>query len=81
MKLSDLKEFIDSGRELEFNYSGKRFSITYGELKGKEVISFCEFYQESTEVEDFESLLNISRYGKTVAEMLLATKDEDIDVY
>lgn len=81
MKLDELKELVDTGREIEFTYLGNRFSITYGEINGVEVILFCEFYKESTEVTDFETLLKVSRYGKTVCEMIQTVKDEDIDIY
>lgn len=81
MNLDELKELVETGREIEFIYDEKRFSITYGEVYGIDVISFCEFYQESTEVKDFESLLKISRYGKTVSEMILNANEDEIEIY
>ena len=81
MNLDELKELVETGREIEFIYDEKRFSITYGEVDGIDVISFCEFYQESTEVQDFDSLLKISRYGKTLSEMILSVDEEQIEIY
>lgn len=81
MTKEELYKLIEEGREIEFNYDNKCFSITYGETSGKDVISFCEFYMESTEVIDFDSLLKIKRYGKTVEGMLLSCSESDIYIY
>ena len=35
-----LADYIECGREIEFKYNGKMYSITYGIIEGKEVISF-----------------------------------------
>lgn len=63
MSKDQLAEYISQGREIEFNYNGKKFSITYGSVEGKEVISFCECYKETTEVEDVEGLVKVERDG------------------
>lgn len=34
MSRDELKELVDEGHEIEFNYNGKKYSITYGELYG-----------------------------------------------
>ena len=78
MKINELKEYIETGREIEFLYKDKHYSITYGEIDGVEVISFCEFYQESTEVYDFESLLLIKINNETLMEMITDISDQDI---
>ena len=43
-----LKEYIECGNELEFKYNNKPYSITYGTFNNERLISFCEFYKEST---------------------------------
>jgi len=81
MTKQKFQELIDGGREIEFEYSGKRFSITYYEPNGSLVISFCEFYKEITDVETFEQLCNIERYGVKVIDMVESISDDDIDVF
>lgn len=76
-----LKDLIECGDEIEFNYSGKRFSITYYESEGNRLISFCEFYKEITDVDSFEKLCDVKRYGVKVIDMLESISDDDIDVY
>lgn len=76
-----LKELISSGRELEFVFEGRKYSITYGVLDGEEVISFCEFYQETTEVKNADELLKIHRNGYTVKEMIAKLSDNDFFVF
>ena len=73
-----LMEYISQRREIEFNYMGNKYSITYGVIDEREVISFCQFYQETTEVENVEELLNVTRGGITVLEMLESLSEGDI---
>lgn len=81
MTTNYLKELIDSGREIEFLFEGKKYSITYGILNGEEVISFCEFYQETTEVRTVDELLEINRNGHTVEEMITKLSSNDVCVF
>ena len=62
MTQQEIVELVNSGREIEFVYDQKKYSITYGVVNGVEVISFCEFYKESTEVETVDELLKLKRY-------------------
>lgn len=72
-----LREYIDSGREIEFKYNDKMYSITYGTIDEKEVISFCEFYKKSVEVDNFEELTELKYADVSVLEMWQsATEDE-----
>ena len=81
MSKDQLAEYISQGREIEFSYNGKKYSITYGTVDGKAVISFCEFYKETTEVEDIEELVKVERDGITVLNMLESLNDEDIYIF
>ncbi len=81
MNKGEIINLINSGRELEFIYNNRNYSITYGILEGNEVISFCEFNKESTEVETVDELLNIKRYDVSVEEMLLSLSDKDIWIF
>ena len=73
-----LRECIDSGREIEFKYNDKTYSITYGGVDEKEVISFCEFYKQSVEVGTFEELTELVYGDVSVIEMWQAVTDVDV---
>ena len=82
MKKELLSDLVEHGREIEFKYNDRMFSITYGTTaEGKEVISFCEFYKETTEVETFDELLKVSRNGITVLQMWEESADENVWIY
>ena len=81
MTKEQLLDFINCGREIEFQFNGKRYSITYGLIDNKEVISFCEFYQYTTEVTTCDELLRVSRGGVTVEEMLKNLSEEDVWIF
>ena len=78
MTKNSLIEYIDQGREIEFQYNGKKYSITYGEYKGEVVISFCEFYKETTEVTTADELLSVTRDGVTVLKMWESISEDDV---
>ncbi len=81
MNREELELLVSRGHEIEFVYNKKRFSITYGEFDGVDMISFCEFYKETTEVKTVEELLKVERYGVTVEEMLASCKEEDLWIF
>ncbi len=76
-----LEIIIEQGEEIEFNYRRKRFSITYYRRDGHRAISFCEFYKEVTDVETFDELCEVKRYGVKVIDMITSISDDDIDIY
>ena len=81
MQKEKLKEYIEYGHEIEFEYNNKEYSITYMSIDGQVVISFCEFYKETTEVKTYDELLKVSRDGVTVSQMWESLKEDDIWVY
>lgn len=81
MSKDELRDYLDSGREIEFKWNGKMYSITYGKINGRSVISFCEFYKDSTEVETPDELLNVKRDNTTVLDMLESLTEDDIWIY
>ncbi len=81
VNLDQLREYVSEGREIEFKFNGKKYSITYGVTDGKNVISFCEFYQETTEVESVDELIKVERDGVTVLHMLESITEDDIWIY
>ena len=81
MSKEKLIQLIKDGREIEYIYNNKKYSITYGELNGKEVLSFCEYNKETTEVTTPEELLNIKKYGVSVEEMLASIQEDNIWIF
>lgn len=81
MKAELLREYVQCGRELEFKHKGKMFSINYGIVNGREVISFCEFNHDSIEVSTFEELTAIKYQGTTLMDMWNNFTDDDLWVY
>ncbi|MCR5146552.1 MAG: hypothetical protein K6B70_04325 [Clostridia bacterium] len=81
MTKQEIVELVNSGREIEFVYDQKKYSITYGVIDGVKVISFCEFYKKSTEVKTVNELLEIKRNGVSVEEMLLSITNDNIYIF
>jgi len=81
MNKEQLIDYINHGREIEFRYNNKMYSITYGKINGKHVVSFCEFYKETTEVENPEDIATVTRNGISVTDMLASIGEEDIWIY
>lgn len=76
MKKEDLYELYLKGGDIEFECDGKWYSITWFIENGEKYVSFCEFYNEPTDVQTFDELINIKRYGKTVLEMWESLDEE-----
>ena len=81
MRKEELQYLVRHGREIEFNYDGKSFSITYFENDHKSYISFCEFYQDPIDVETFEELIQIHYKGVGLMDMLESITENDIWIY
>jgi len=85
MNFEQLKECIQIGNEIEFTYNDKQYSITYwypDDNEDNALISFCEFYKETTEVKTASELWNnVCRDGVSVGDMLSSIKQEDIYIF
>ena len=81
MTKEELIELIETGREIEFTYNKKRYSVTYSNEDVKNYISFCEFYKEPTDVSSVDELCNVVRDGVTVLEMLETITEKDVTIY
>ncbi|WP_302296831.1 hypothetical protein [Mitsuokella multacida] len=81
MTREELSEYIQQGREIEFCYKGKMYSITYSPEGQDDYISFCEFYQEPSDVKTIDELIHLKRNGVSVIEMLESLSDKDIWIY
>lgn len=81
MKIELLENHIRTGREIEFKYNGKMYSITYyADTSKKDYISFCEFYKEPVDVCSFEALCQVEYDGTKVLKMWESI-DEDGEYY
>lgn len=81
MKKEVLIDYIECGREIEFKYKGKMYSITYSPADMGDFISFCEFYKEPTNVTTIDDLLKVSRDGVTVLKMWESLSEDDMWIY
>ena len=72
---------VDEGHEIEFVYEGRKYSVTYGEINEKEVISFGEFNKDSIEVETVNELLDIVYDNKKVSDMVASLTEDDVWIY
>lgn len=76
-----LNELIATGREIEFDYKGKQYSITYYNDNRKKYISFCEFYKETLDVSNVDELWNSTYKNISVKDMILSINEDDYSVY
>ena len=81
MTIEVLKKWVRTGRELEFNYKGKDYSITYYNDDRKDFISFCEAYDETVDVATVDELWNSTYKGIKLSEMLSSIPEDDVYVY
>ena len=80
MKKQQLIEWVSTGRELEFEYQGHKYSITYQSDDRRDYISFCEFYQEPLDVASVDALWDSSYKGIELSKMLSSIPKDEIDV-
>jgi len=81
MKKQELLQLIQDGREIEFEYRGKRYSITYYNDGRPKYISFCEFYQEPIDVEAPEKVLDILIENIRLERIFEYLPDTAIDIF
>ena len=81
MTKEQLFEWVDTGRELEFNYKGKDYSITYFRKNRKICISFCEFYKETLDIATVDELWISTYKGIKLSDMLSSIPEDDVYVY
>ena len=81
MTIDILKKQVRTGRELEFNYKGKDYSITYYNDDRKDFISFCEAYDETVDVATVDELWNSTYKGIKLSDMLSSIPEDDVYVY
>lgn len=80
MTKEQLKHLVETGREIEFDYKGKQYSITYYLDNREDYISFCEFYKETLDVKDVDTLWNSTYKNMNVGEILSSLAEKDMDI-
>jgi len=81
MNKEQLMDYVSHGREIEFKYNDKKYSITYAPEGEDYFISFCEFYKETSDVKNVDDLIKVTRDGVTVLQMLESITEDDIWIY
>lgn len=75
------RKYIDTGREIEFTYDKKEYSITYYNDNRVNYISFCEFYKEPIDVSSFDELLEKKYNGISIKDMIESLSEDDYSVF
>lgn len=81
MNIEQFKELINSSREIEFDYNGSRFSITYYNDNRPNHISFCEFNKEPVDVKSADELLRVNIDNISVEEIISSLPDSNFDIF
>lgn len=81
MRPECIEALIETNREIEFDYRGKRYSITYYNDKRKNYISFCEFYKTPIDVASAYQLLKIRIGKRTLEDIFWKLPDMVFDIY
>lgn len=73
-------EWMEMGLEIEFKSNGIDYSICQmADENGKAYLSFCEYYQETLDVYDAETLWNSTYKGMKVSDILSIVPESEID--
>ncbi len=81
MKKEILNELVATGREIEFDYKEKQYSITYYNDNREKYISFCEFYKKTLDVSNADELWNSTYNNISISEMLSSLSEDEYSVF
>ena len=81
MKRECIEELIKAGREIEFQYRGERYSITYYNDDREKSISVCKFYGKPIDVRNAEEVLKLTIGRFTLEQIFSALPDSAFDIY
>lgn len=76
-----LNELISTGREIEFDYKGKKYSIIYFKENNEKIISFCEYYKDTLDVRSADELWNSTYNNISIKEMLSSLSEDEYSVF
>lgn len=71
MTKNELITYYKTGREIEFIYKNKKYSLTYFLKHNKKYFSFCEFYKDTYETDNIDELWNASYNNEIIGNILL----------
>lgn len=81
MNKETLREWIETGRELEFTYKENEFSITYYNDGRKDYISFCKWDDEEVlDVPNVDALWDSTYKGMKFSDIWESISFNDISV-
>lgn len=73
-------EWMEMGLEIEFKSNGIDYSICQMvDENGKAYLSFCEYYKETLDVYDAETLWDSTYKGMKVSDILSIVPESEID--
>lgn len=82
MTKAQVKQWMQNGREIEFVYNGKHYSLCPFLTEKKEKwISFCEFYQETLDVPNVETLWNETYKNIKVSLIFESVLVSEVDIF
>ena len=81
MDKKTLQEWIETGREIEFELNGINYSLTYSGDFEEYYIYFCQAYDETLDVKDFVTLWNSTYKGMKFSDIWKSVKYDDITLY
>lgn len=82
MTQEQVKQWMQTGREIEFVYNEKRYSLCpFLTDKKEKWISFCEFYQETLEVSSVEILWDKTYKDIKVSSIFESVPTAKVDVF
>lgn len=76
-----LAKYVSQGNEIEFVYKEKNYSITYATTDGVDCISFCEFYSDTLDVPDVDTLWDSEYHGMAVSDIISSLTIYDMWIY
>ena len=82
MKVSRLKELLKEGHEIEFDYKGKRYGLTWSDVDGEEgVMAFYEFNKDDIASKNIDEILSAEYHGLKVADIIEDLNEEEVDIF
>lgn len=81
MKRECIEELIKARREIEFEFRGQRYSITYYNDDREKPISFCRFYEKPIDVRNANEVLEIKIGPYRLEQIFAALPDSAFDIF
>lgn len=78
MKLETLRNYIVMGREIEFSYGGKMYSITYTFANKKQTVHFCQFNNPSEDYDSVDDFFSSATIGEEYLRDILGLVEDTV---